>query len=146
MNGRFCRHRLQGKRGRIRIGIDLQEARFPRASKEVAMSKIVSVAILLAAAGFASALRAAPPSTPAPQQQSTASSSATPNNHSPMKPGDKNCLRDTGSLIPPKKGECLPVTGRSYSKQDIDRTGKTTIGPALEQLDPSITIQGRHGN
>ncbi|GFZ94886.1 hypothetical protein [Dyella caseinilytica] len=104
------------------------------------MSKIISVAILLAAAGFATAARAAPQNASAPQQP--AATTPASSNHSPVKPGDRNCIRDTGSLIPAKKGECLPVTGRSYSKQDIDSTGKTTIGPALQQLDPSITVHG----
>jgi hypothetical protein len=104
------------------------------------MSKIISVAILLAAAGFATSVRAAPQNAPAPQQP--AATPSTPSSQSPVKPGDRNCLRDTGSLIPAKKGECLPVTGRSYSKQDIDSTGKTRIGPALQQLDPSITVRG----
>jgi hypothetical protein len=112
------------------------------------MSKIVSVVILLAAVGFASAVRAAPQNTPAPagdQPAATAPAQDT-SNHSAVKPGDRNCVRDTGSLIPAKKGECLPVTGRSYSKQDLDNTGKTTIGPALQQLDPSITVRGNQGN
>jgi hypothetical protein len=81
----------------------------------------------------------------APQSDSThpnpAPTSNTQGQPSPVKPGDRNCLRDTGSLIPPKKGDCLPVTGRSYSKDDIDNTGAHTLGPALERLDPSITLQ-----
>ena len=55
-------------------------------------------------------------------------------------PGDRNCLQDTGSLIPPAKGQCLPVSGRSYSSTDIQRTGQTDIGQALQQLDPSVTL------
>lgn len=58
------------------------------------------------------------------------------------KPGDRNCLQSTGSLIKPKPGTCLPVHGNSYSKEDIDRTGQTTVGPALQMLDPSITVRG----
>ena len=103
------------------------------------MSRFVSLAALLAA-GFAATAFAAPQSAPAPAQP-VAAPNATPT-HSPVKPGDHNCIRDTGSLIPPKKGECLPVTGRSYTKQDIDNTGQPTLGPALQKLDPSITVRG----
>lgn len=54
----------------------------------------------------------------------------------------RNCIRDTGSHIPPPKGQCLPVAGRSYSQQDIQRTGANNIGQALQQLDPSVTASG----
>lgn len=71
--------------------------------------------------------------------RATATASAT---HAVIKPGDRQCIRDTGSLIKPKKGECLPVSGRSYTKQDIDNTGERTLGPALQKLDPSVTLHG----
>ncbi len=54
----------------------------------------------------------------------------------------RNCIRDTGSHIPPRKGQCLPVAGRSYSQQDIQRTGAFDLGQALRMLDPSVTING----
>ncbi|HET6554327.1 MAG TPA: hypothetical protein VFG49_12400 [Dyella sp.] len=60
-------------------------------------------------------------------------------------PGDRNCIQSTGSAIPAKKGSpCLSVPGRSYSRQDIQNTGEPTLGPALQKLDPSVTIQGGH--
>lgn len=62
----------------------------------------------------------------------------------PPQPGDRNCIQSTGSLIPAKPGTCLPVAGRSYSYQDIRNTGQPTLGPALQQLDPSITVTGGH--
>ncbi len=49
------------------------------------------------------------------------------------------CLTETGSAIKPAAGNCLRVNGRSYSREDIDRTGSTTVGGALTNLDPSIT-------
>jgi hypothetical protein len=52
------------------------------------------------------------------------------------------CLRDTGSHIPPPKGQCLPVAGNSYSQQDIQRTGANNLGQALQMLDPSVTAHG----
>lgn len=60
------------------------------------------------------------------------------------KPGDRNCLQTTGSLIPAKPGHCLTAHGNSYSREDIDRTGQPTLGPALQMLDPSITVRGGH--
>jgi hypothetical protein len=32
------------------------------------------------------------------------------------------------------------VAGRAYTQEDIDRTGKTDAGHALQMLDPSITV------
>lgn len=55
---------------------------------------------------------------------------------------DRNCIRDTGSRIRVKKGQCLPVAGRSYSQQDLQRTGETDLGSALQKLDPAITVHG----
>ena len=54
----------------------------------------------------------------------------------------RQCIRDTGSHIPPPKGQCLPVAGSSYSQQDIQRTGATNVGRALQMLDPSVRISG----
>lgn len=53
----------------------------------------------------------------------------------------RQCIRDTGSHIP-RKGQCLPVAGSSYSAKDIQRTGATDIGHALQMLDPSVTVHG----
>jgi len=36
-------------------------------------------------------------------------------------------------------GNCAAIR-RSYSKHDIDTTGKVTFGDALQQLDPSINV------
>jgi len=49
-----------------------------------------------------------------------------------------SCLTETGSLIS-AKGKCRG-TGRSYSSDDIKRTGKTTVAGALPLLDPAITV------
>jgi hypothetical protein len=56
----------------------------------------------------------------------------------------RQCIRDTGSHIPPPKGQCLPVAGNSYSysQQDLQRTGATDVGRALQMLDPSVTVRG----
>jgi hypothetical protein len=52
---------------------------------------------------------------------------------------DQTCLKDTGSRMPPNNAGCRGV-GRSYSKEDVDRTGATTADQALRNLDPSVTI------
>jgi hypothetical protein len=53
---------------------------------------------------------------------------------------DSRCLRQTGSRITSRdsKGRCAMQSGRAYSKEDIDRTGRTDLGDALRTLDPSI--------
>jgi len=103
------------------------------------MSRFISLAVLLATS-FAAPVCSSPQSAQPPAPAATASS-ATPH-ASPIKPDDHNCIRDTGSLIPPKKGECLPVPGRSYTQQDLESTGERNLGPALQKLDPSVTIHG----
>jgi hypothetical protein len=52
---------------------------------------------------------------------------------------DPNCLTETGSHLSAGKTACHGY-GRSYSHDDIDRTGSTNAGDALSLLDPSITV------
>jgi hypothetical protein len=56
----------------------------------------------------------------------------------PVAAESPSCLTHTGSRIG-GKGKCL-ATGRSYTSDDLKRTGKTTVGGALPLLDPSITV------
>jgi hypothetical protein len=72
-----------------------------------------------------------------PVARATAAATNTVAAHA-SRPGDRNCIRSTGSLIPPKPGQCLPVAGRSYSQQDLQRTGAQNVGDALRKLDPAI--------
>jgi hypothetical protein len=65
-------------------------------------------------------------------------------------PGDKvaeqtpyNCLQYTGSRIRTAdrktgKPACAQGPGRSYGRDDLDRTGQVDIAEALRHLDPSI--------
>jgi hypothetical protein len=68
---------------------------------------------------------------------------ATPQNQS--KPAataatkDSNCLTETGSRIASQTPGCRGY-GRSYSHDDIDRTGQTDAASALALIDPSITV------
>jgi hypothetical protein len=49
-------------------------------------------------------------------------------------------MRDSATRIKLAPNECSASAGRSYSKEDVDRTGKTTAGGALRLMDPSVTI------
>jgi hypothetical protein len=51
---------------------------------------------------------------------------------------DNSCLKETGSRIPSSGASCSGF-GRSYSSDDINRTGSTTAEGSLRLLDPSIT-------
>jgi len=49
-----------------------------------------------------------------------------------------NCLT-TGTRIALKDGECANVAGRSFSQEDLQRTGAIDAAQALRMLDPSFT-------
>jgi len=49
-----------------------------------------------------------------------------------------NCLTDTGDRLA-GTSKCRGY-GRSYSSQDIDRTGQTNAADALALLDPAVTV------
>lgn len=103
------------------------------------MSRTLNFKTLLAAfllAGFA--ISAVASETAQPLSTQPVAQSASVNPTGPIKPGDRNCIRDTGSLFRAKPGQCLPVVGRSYSNEDLQRTGHNSLGPALRDLDPSI--------
>jgi hypothetical protein len=51
---------------------------------------------------------------------------------------DPNCLTETGDRLA-GTSKCRGF-GRSYSSQDIDRTGQTNAADALAILDPSVTV------
>jgi hypothetical protein len=53
---------------------------------------------------------------------------------------DPSCLTDTGSRVSLGPGQCRGV-GRSYSGQDIQRTGATSAADALSLLDSSVTVR-----
>ncbi|NKF22521.1 hypothetical protein [Solimonas marina] len=49
-----------------------------------------------------------------------------------------NCIEQTGSRIKPKNGECLDVSGRVYTQEQLQQTGQTNLADSLRMLDPSI--------
>lgn len=52
---------------------------------------------------------------------------------------DPSCLQDTGSRITPAPSMCRGV-GRSYTSEDIERTGSNSAADALKLLDSSVTV------
>lgn len=50
------------------------------------------------------------------------------------------CVPQAATRIPRAEGECFPVAGRSYTQDDLRRTGAFTTGGALRLLDPAITV------
>jgi hypothetical protein len=117
-------------------------------------ASLLALLVALGVSSVAAAQTTQPSSAPAPDSQmmkalpdgEVSANAATPTQpqQRPPRPGDRTCLQSTGSLIPPKPGTCLPNHGNSYSRQDILNTGQIDTGRALQQLDPSITISGRH--
>jgi hypothetical protein len=51
------------------------------------------------------------------------------------------CVADTATRIPVKERDCAGF-GRTYTQQDIQRTGQTDTAQALRLLDPSLTVHG----
>lgn len=52
-----------------------------------------------------------------------------------------SCITQTGSRLNAKdKHGCNGLPGRSYTKEDIELTGATTLAEALRRLDPSVQI------
>lgn len=113
--------------------------------------QLLATALFALCAGAALALPAFAQTSPNNAQAQTQMNAATSNQQAATSTNKKravppldsrSCIRDTGSHIPPPKGQCLPVAGNSYSQKDIQRTGATNIGQALQMLDPSVTVHG----
>jgi hypothetical protein len=52
-------------------------------------------------------------------------------------PAKTTCIA-TGSRIPRKAGDCGPTFGRVYTRDEIQRTGRTDSAAALKALDPAL--------
>lgn len=102
------------------------------------MLKTTVISLALAVGLGVSALAVAQ-SAPAQSGNMPSSQSNASQHQQVIKPGDRNCIRSTGSLIPAKKGQCLQaVNGRSYTQQELRNTGAINNAQALRMLDPSI--------
>jgi hypothetical protein len=51
------------------------------------------------------------------------------------------CVPDTATRIPVKEHDCAGF-GRTYTREDIERTGATDAGQALRLLDPALQVHG----
>ena len=68
---------------------------------------------------------------------STAKPVATPDSRT----ANVACHEDaTGSHLQSQEGKCTSSPVRSYSQDDVQRTGQTDVGDALRMLDPSVSI------
>jgi hypothetical protein len=109
------------------------------------MKKSILITALIAAASFGG-VAAAQATTNVPAnadvQTTRSNTAAVQGDKQVPAPGSRYCIRDTGSHIPPPKGGCLHVSGISYSHEELERTGSPTVGQALQQLDPRVTITG----
>ena len=106
------------------------------------MKHLALTAALLGLAFAASAQTApAEPATPQAADVAPAQASANQDKVDAKKDEDRNCLKHTGSRLiraDSKGRKCADATGRSYSKEDIDRTGATDLRDALRRLDPAV--------
>ena len=110
------------------------------------MKRLALATALLALTYAASAQTAAPaPAEADPQTTNTAPAEASDKqdkadaNKDDL--ADRNCLKHTGSRLiraDSRGRKCANATGRSYSKEDIDRTGAFDLQDALRRLDPAV--------
>jgi hypothetical protein len=90
------------------------------------MFRSSTLALCLVGAALCCAAAVADDAKPAPQPAHAASPTG--------------CMRDTGTRLKLAPDQCTASAGRSYSKEDVDRTGKSTASGALRLMDPSVTI------
>ena len=109
------------------------------------MKRLALTAALLGLVCAASAQTAAPaqPTDPQTADPAPTETSAKQDKADAKKDewADRNCLQYTGSRLiraDSKGRKCANATGRSYSKEDIDRTGALDLRDALRRLDPAV--------
>lgn len=101
---------------------------------------VISLALAVSlGVGALAVAQSVSPQMASPGDNTPSSQTNATQDHQVIKPGDRVCIRNTGSLIPAKKGQCLQgVTGRSYTRQELLNTGAINNAQALRMLDPSI--------
>lgn len=109
------------------------------------MKRLALTAALLGLVFAASAQTAAPaqPTDPQTADPAPTETSAKQDKADAKKDewADRNCLQYTGSRLiraDSKGRKCANATGRSYSKEDIDRTGALDLRDAIRRLDPAV--------
>jgi hypothetical protein len=70
--------------------------------------------------------------TQAQVQADSKSAAATKNRYDP------NCVSQTGTRLQPRHRSNCIANGRSYTREDLDRTGQVDVGEALRKLDPRL--------
>ncbi|KRA48734.1 hypothetical protein [Pseudoxanthomonas sp. Root630] len=109
--------------------------------------KPLSLFALVVCLATASTHAQTPAQTPAPAPAPAAAPTAdAPPASEPAKTDDAprlseaNCIRQTGSRIRQRdaKTPCNGQPGRSYSKDELDRTGHGNLVDALRTLDPAV--------
>ena len=76
------------------------------------------------------ALGACATTAPSPDPTKTAANDARP---------PAGCVGQSATRIPVKDDKTCAGFGSTYTQQDINNTGQTTVGGALPLLDPAIT-------
>lgn len=110
------------------------------------MLRILSIMSLSACALAANAQQAASlPAGPSPAASASvavgAQAHAAAVDNRLLADGHPFCLRDTGSRIRHRslqKQRCVSAPGRSYSREDLQRTGASNTADALRMLDPAL--------
>lgn len=106
------------------------------------MNKTISSAMILALTSVATfgvwAGERAPRQASEPVRVSAPANSAPVDERAVRRTGE-SCVKETGTRIRAGSGrEGCRFAGRSYSREDMDRTGEIDVGRALQRLDPSI--------
>jgi len=97
--------------------------------------------IALLFAPFVVVHAAEPTSAPAPTQMPAIHAEPLEPLAEPQIVAHRDCLRETGSHVRASaESGCLPDAGTAYTNGDISATGSATLGGALRNLDPAITI------